>query len=256
MDNDNRSNRDREEIAGLLMGEVVLPELQKCNQKKLPKEFKYLTHIAAAVNKVLPALSEDSEAEDVRKRGEYYWPFAQMALEEFEQQQESLPSKLQERIRTVREVIALLSPYFGLKGAVDGKSSGTDKRNARQLSAARCTDVAVQAKFSFKRTIQEIVSRHGRKFDFHNLKSMRDVPEEIKEELRFLPFANLSESGRKGMEELMDNQLIRQMAAVALSQELLQINYEKATSFYAYVTPTFRNRKNSSWERFQDKTAF
>jgi|GEM_PF-6610440 len=260
MDSNNRSSRSREEIAGLLMAEVVLPELQKCNRNKLPNEFKYLTRIAEALNEVIPALKDASGTEAVRNRGEYFWPFAQMGLEEFDQQHESLPSKLRERIRTVREVIAVLCPHFGLKTAVtpfapshDGNAAETSTPPVRKgLENPNVLGNALGA--AFEKSINETVLKYRKKFDFRKIKSMSDVPEEIKEDLRFLPFSTLSMLYGKDIEDLMDDKELREMAAHALCR-VLSVSRNQANSFYAYVTPSFRNMKDSSWEKFRNRSA-
>jgi len=249
-------------ISGLLLAEVILPELLAC--KKLPEELRTLAEVVKDIRKYVNDVYAGNDGTALQKRVEVLRSVADTGMEKLELHDKSLPPKLRERIQTVRDVIRVLGSYFMVrapKGAVDAAPTEaaaqvTEGINKSPQHVAKCTDYAVEAKHAFKRTIQGILSRHGKKFDFNKIKSMKDVPEEIKEELRFLPFANLSQSGRKGIEKLMDNQLIRQMAAVALSQELPQINYEKASSFYAYVTPSFRNKKNSSWERFLNSTAF
>jgi Sec-independent protein translocase protein TatA len=246
-----------EMISGLLLAEVILPELLAC--KKLPEELRALADVIKQMRKYVNDVYAGNDGAALQKRVEVLRSVADTGMEKLELHDKSLPPKIRERIRTVRHVIRVLGSYFMVRapqGAADGQLSEADKQQAVKPDAPKIMDFAVEAKHAFKRTIQGIVSRYGDKFDFNKIKSMRDVPEDIKEELRFLPFADLSKSGRKGMEELMDNQLIRQMAAVALNQELPQINYEKASSFYAFVTPSFRNKKNSRWERFQGKTAF
>ena len=249
---ENKSNVP-EMISGLLLAEVILPELLAC--KKLPEELRTLAEVIKQMREYVNEVYAGNDGAALQKRVEVLRSVADTGMKKLELHDKSLPPKIRERIRTVRHVIRVLGSYFMVrapKGAVDGQLSEADKQPAVQPAALKVTDFAVEAKHAFKRTIQGIVSRQGKTFDFNKIKSMKDVPEEIKEKLRFLPFAYLSKSSGKGMEELMDNQLIRQMAAVALSQELPQINYEKATSFYAYVTASFRNKENSLWEKFQD----
>lgn len=131
------------------------------------------------------------------------------------------------------------------KAKLKEETSGTEKKNrGRPRTKPRAEDQRAEIEAmvpKYETALREIINESAIELNAKKIRETKDIPKKIAAKLRFGVFLKIAGSD-EAAEVLMDNEIARKAAVIAICKVFPNYNEGCAQSFYAYVTKNFRDK--------------
>ena len=205
--------------------------LANIKPKDLPQELKVLSELRQQVRTSIEQLIPEGPVRD-----EFLADFEKLHRDIKAHTLKSIFNTLPAGVKAIIELVTLVD---------------SDQPTEPQLSAGDLRDKYQEHTAFFEQNFPSILKKIGLKNSkvSKKIQTIKALSPEVCLQLMFEPFKVYAENHGCTIEEAMDDKLIRKATATVLAKQL-NIDSSSAAAFYAHVSPKFRSKNQSAFQRW------
>ena len=217
--------------------------LANIKPKDLPQELKVLNELRQQVRTSIEQLIPEGPVRD-----EFLASFEKLYTDIKAHTLKSIFNTLPAGVKAIIELVTLVDS----DQPTESQPTKTPRKKTKsQLSAADLRDKYQEHTAFFEQNFPSILKKIGLKNSkvSKKIQTIKALSPEVCLQLMFEPFKVYAENHGCTIEEAMDDKLIRKATATVLAKQL-NIDSSSAAAFYAHVSPKFRSKNQSAFQRW------